>query len=166
MAVQKELCSSKEALPRGLVHTPLISGNLLLPTHGQSQLANNDWYVFKTEPRADAGQPLIVSALLHNSHTVSLLKESCFPLMRPFCRGLWEHCEDGCRVVLLLTRRGCGGFKTSICFALSPSMFAFPRGVKRVTDRFLFSLCGPVWPPCVLGGGGKPSPGDIMLEVE
>ena len=79
-----------ERLPQGLVHTVLKGWYLITssyPMNGQNKLANNDWYVFKTEPRADAVVRRKTAAdslcttfskiRLELFHTVSLLKGNC-----------------------------------------------------------------------------------------
>lgn len=72
---------------------------------GQNKLANNDWYVLKTEPRADAdvGPKKTADSLcstftkirLELPHTMSLLKRKVpdlffFSLMRPILDGIRE----------------------------------------------------------------------------
>lgn len=48
------------------------------PMDGQNKLANNDWYVFKTEPRADVVQKKSTAfAEIGLSHNLSLLIRNC-----------------------------------------------------------------------------------------
>lgn len=54
------------------------------PVDGQNKLANNEWYVFKTEPRADAdigGEP----AFDWLCNTFAQTSDLFIPLMRLFC---------------------------------------------------------------------------------